>query len=102
MEKLHVRQSLRLPINKSDPDIQKVWNVVFEAQTESIRNMRENRTAASIDIAARDVITRAGYGDAFTHRVGHGIGIKGALILAFFLLLIPFLLRLISSLIHSP
>lgn len=39
--------------------------------------MRENFTAASVDIAARDVISRAGYGGAFTHRVGHGIGIKG-------------------------
>lgn len=39
--------------------------------------MRENMTAASVDIAARDVISHAGYGDAFTHRVGHGIGIKG-------------------------
>lgn len=42
-----------------------------------MHQMRENSTAASIDIAARDVITKAGYGDAFTHRVGHGIGIKG-------------------------
>jgi Xaa-Pro aminopeptidase len=39
--------------------------------------MRENMTAASVDIAARDVISHAGYAEAFTHRVGHGIGIKG-------------------------
>lgn len=39
--------------------------------------MREHFTAASVDIAARDVITESGYGEAFTHRVGHGIGIKG-------------------------
>jgi Xaa-Pro aminopeptidase len=35
-----------------------------------------NNSAASVDIAARKVITDAGYGEAFTHRVGHGIGIK--------------------------
>lgn len=39
--------------------------------------MKENLTAASVDIAARNVITEAGYGESFTHRVGHGIGIKG-------------------------
>jgi Xaa-Pro aminopeptidase len=39
--------------------------------------MRENSTASSVDIAAREVITDAGYGETFTHRVGHGIGIKG-------------------------
>lgn len=38
--------------------------------------MHANATAASIDIGARNVISDAGYGDAFTHRVGHGIGIK--------------------------
>ncbi|KAI2998885.1 hypothetical protein CBS147346_7967 [Aspergillus niger] len=35
-----------------------------------------NASAASVDIAAREVITDGGYGEAFTHRVGHGIGIK--------------------------
>ncbi|CAG8938031.1 unnamed protein product [Penicillium salamii] len=53
-----------------------VWDIVFEAQTQSIHQMRENATAASVDIAARKVITEAGYGETFTHRVGHGIGIK--------------------------
>lgn len=42
--------------------------------------MRENMTAASVDIAARDVISAAGYGETFTHRVGHGIGIKDILL----------------------
>lgn len=54
-----------------------VWDVVFEAQTKSIHQMRTNSTAASVDIAARDVIADAGYDGTFTHRVGHGIGIKG-------------------------
>ncbi|KAJ5625324.1 hypothetical protein N7510_001633 [Penicillium lagena] len=54
----------------------KVWDVVFEAQTRSIDQMRENYTAASVDIAAREVINTAGYEGTFTHRVGHGIGIK--------------------------
>ena len=38
--------------------------------------LHEGNSAASVDIAARKVITNAGYGSAFTHRVGHGIGIK--------------------------
>lgn len=36
-----------------------------------------NHTAAGVDIAARTVIEDAGYGYGFTHRLGHGIGIKG-------------------------
>lgn len=54
----------------------RVWDIVFEAQTASFKVMHEGSRAADVDIAAREVITDAGYGDAFTHRVGHGIGIK--------------------------
>lgn len=57
--------------------INQVWDIVFAAQSRSFEQIRVNATAASVDIAARDVIERAGYGHAFTHRVGHGIGIKG-------------------------
>jgi Xaa-Pro aminopeptidase len=53
-----------------------VWQTVFEAQTQSLSALTLDHSAADVDIAARTVIEDAGYGDAFTHRVGHGIGIK--------------------------
>ncbi|RFU27248.1 hypothetical protein B7463_g9091, partial [Scytalidium lignicola] len=53
-----------------------VWDLVLDAQDASMLALIPNNSAASVDIAARDVISKAGYGDAFTHRVGHGIGIK--------------------------
>ena len=31
----------------------------------------------AVDKAARDVITEAGYGEFFTHRTGHGLGMEG-------------------------
>ncbi|KAI0471032.1 metallopeptidase family M24 [Xylariaceae sp. FL0804] len=54
----------------------KVWDVVLEAQTAAAAAFQPNSTAASVDIAARTVIEEAGYGFGFTHRLGHGIGIK--------------------------
>lgn len=33
-------------------------------------------TAESVDAAARDIIAAAGYGKAFLHRTGHGIGLE--------------------------
>jgi Xaa-Pro aminopeptidase len=55
----------------------RVWDIVLEAQTEAGKMFKPGNTAASVDIAARDVIDRAGYEGKFTHRLGHGIGIKG-------------------------
>jgi Xaa-Pro aminopeptidase len=53
-----------------------IWDIVLEAQMQSIHKLHAGNSAASVDIAARKVITDAGYGEAFSHRVGHGLGIK--------------------------
>ncbi|KAF2738620.1 peptidase M24 [Polyplosphaeria fusca] len=53
-----------------------VWQLVLDAQAASVRAMVPNATAASVDIAARTVIEDAGYGEYFTHRLGHSLGIK--------------------------
>ncbi|KAM5343882.1 hypothetical protein ACJ41O_012419 [Fusarium nematophilum] len=55
---------------------ERVWHIVFDAQSAAAQAFRPNNTAASVDIAARSVIEDAGYGYGFTHRLGHGIGIK--------------------------
>lgn len=63
----------------SDPlreEKEKVWQIVLDAQTAAAKAMNPGNTAASVDIAARAVIEENGYGDDFTHRLGHGIGIK--------------------------
>ncbi|KAJ3551823.1 hypothetical protein NPX13_g11267 [Xylaria arbuscula] len=54
----------------------KVWRIVLEAQSAATAALKPNNTAADVDIAARTVIEDAGYGEFFTHRVGHGIGFK--------------------------
>ncbi|KAI0835791.1 Prolidase/Aminopeptidase P-like protein [Hypoxylon sp. FL0890] len=54
----------------------KVWDIVLQAQTAAAAAFKPNNTAANVDIAARKVIDEAGYGYGFTHRLGHGIGVK--------------------------
>jgi Xaa-Pro aminopeptidase len=48
--------------------------VLQAAQENAVGAVRPGVTAASIDEAARSVITEGGFGDRFIHRVGHGIG----------------------------
>lgn len=53
----------------------RVYNTVNEANQRAFEAVRPGVTAESIDQAAREHITRAGYGDYFLHRTGHGLGL---------------------------
>lgn len=60
---------------------QHVFKTVLAAQDASIKQFRPGKTAASVDIAARSTISSLSprgedWAKFFTHRVGHGIGIK--------------------------
>ncbi len=50
--------------------------VLHEAQLAACAHAGPGVTAESVDATARDVIEAAGYGDAFMHRTGHGIGVE--------------------------
>jgi Xaa-Pro aminopeptidase len=52
-----------------------VYAVVLEAQQIALAHLRPGLTGRQADALARDVIARAGYGDAFGHSLGHGIGL---------------------------
>ena len=38
--------------------------------------MKVNETCSDVDAASRAVITNAGAGEYFTHRLGHGLGLE--------------------------
>jgi Xaa-Pro aminopeptidase len=52
------------------------YKVLLDAQEAACAAVRPGVTAESIDAAAREPITAAGYGEAFFHRTGHGIGLE--------------------------
>src|SRR5216110_705480 len=59
-------------------EFKKVYNIVHDAQTAAIENAKPNLTQCQeVDRAARKVIRDAGYGQYFTHRLGHGMGMDG-------------------------
>lgn len=51
-----------------------IYNIVLEAQLTAQAAAKPGMTAGELDAVARDVITKAGYGEYFVHRLGHGIG----------------------------
>ena len=52
------------------------FQVLHAAQLAACEYARPGVTAESVDAAARGVITAGGFGDAFIHRTGHGIGVE--------------------------
>ncbi|WP_026695653.1 M24 family metallopeptidase [Peribacillus kribbensis] len=57
-------------------EMQKVYDIVRRAQEEAVKAVRPGVPLKEIDLTARNVITKEGYGDYFTHRTGHGLGIE--------------------------
>ncbi|WP_433554487.1 M24 family metallopeptidase [Micromonospora zamorensis] len=53
------------------------YTVLCDAQRAAVAAVRPGVTGAAADAAAREPIAAAGYGPAFLHRTGHGIGLDG-------------------------
>jgi Xaa-Pro aminopeptidase len=56
-------------------EYQHVYGLVMASQQVGIQALRTGKIAAEADQAARGLISEAGLGDAFRHRLGHGIGL---------------------------
>ena len=69
-------QTRTLVFDDEPPDeYERVHAVVREAQSAAVEAVEPGVTAAAIDRTAREIIEEAGYGDAFVHRTGHGVGL---------------------------
>lgn len=63
-------------IGEPPADYAAYFSVLRAAQDAACAAVRPGVSCESIDAAAREVITEAGYGERFIHRTGHGIGIE--------------------------
>ena len=57
-------------------ELKKIHDVVREAQQVGIDAVHAGVTGAEVDAASRKVIEEAGYGERFTHGLGHGVGLE--------------------------
>jgi Xaa-Pro aminopeptidase len=63
-------------VGKVEEEYRKIHQIVQEANAAGRAAARPGAPCANVDIAARTVIEKAGYGQYFTHRTGHGIGLE--------------------------
>jgi Xaa-Pro aminopeptidase len=63
-------------IGRPPDDFTAYYQVLKDAQEAACAAVRPGVSAESVDAAAREPITAAGYGEYFVHRTGHGIGLE--------------------------
>jgi Xaa-Pro dipeptidase len=64
-------------VGEVDEEYKKIHKIVQDANAAGRAAAGPGVPCANVDIAARDVIEKSGYGKYFTHRTGHGIGMEG-------------------------
>jgi len=64
-------------VGEVDAEYRKIHQIVLEANAAGRAAAKPGVPCANVDKAAREVIKKAGYGQYFTHRTGHGIGLEG-------------------------
>jgi Xaa-Pro aminopeptidase len=63
-------------VEKASAEVRDAYDALVEAQDAGVRAATVGTTCADVDAAARRVLERAGLGERFVHRTGHGIGME--------------------------
>ena len=63
-------------ISELDPELKRVHGIVKQANAAGVAAVKSGAKCSDIDHAARSIIELAGFGEYFTHRTGHGIGLE--------------------------
>ena len=62
-------------VGAADDTFKNVYNTVLKAQKTALATISKGITGKAADGVARKVIQEAGYGEAFGHSLGHGVGL---------------------------
>jgi Xaa-Pro dipeptidase len=57
-------------------ELEKLYEIVYRAHEAAREKVAIGVRPCDVDTAARTVIEQAGYGEFFTHRTGHGVGLQ--------------------------
>ncbi len=58
------------------PGERKAYETVLEAQENAVNAVAPGASCAEVDEAARSILRREGFGEAFSHATGHGVGLE--------------------------
>ena len=62
-------------VGRPNPQIKEIYEIVLKAQTHAIKNLTCGMSGAEGHALASEVISANGYGEYFTHGLGHSLGL---------------------------
>lgn len=71
----HSDMTRTMMIGEPSADQRRMLDVVAASQIAGVEAVRDGAGCVAVDAACRDIIDRAGWGDAFLHGTGHGVGL---------------------------
>ena len=75
-EGYHSDMTRTVAFGEPSEEMRKVYRVVLDAQLAGIEAVHAGAKCGEVDKASRSLIEAAGYGEAFTHSLGHGVGLE--------------------------
>ncbi len=72
----HSDMTRTVAFGRPDPRLEEIYEVVRRAQQAGVDAVRVGAGGGEVDKVARDVIAEAGYGEHYTHSLGHGVGLE--------------------------
>ena len=76
VEGYHSDMTRTFVLGDPTPEQQRMLDVVTASQAAGVAAVRSGTTGQAVDRVCRDVIAEAGWGDAFLHGTGHGVGLE--------------------------
>lgn len=72
----HSDMTRTVAVQEYSDDMKNIYDIVLNAQLSALNRVKSGILSSEVDKTARDVISKAGYGDFFGHSTGHGVGIN--------------------------
>ena len=63
-------------LGKPDDKLKKIYKIVLDAQITASAGVKKGSSGKDIDMIARNMIAKEGYGENFGHGLGHGVGLE--------------------------
>lgn len=63
-------------VGEPSNELKEIYQIVLDAQLKSLAEIKPGMSGIEADAIARDYIKAKGFGDAFGHSLGHGIGLE--------------------------